>query len=153
MGDDVTISNDVEVRNPEVIQFGTHIFISPYVCIQGWWKGQVTIGDNVWIGSNVFMDGKDLTLVGEIGIGPGVTFINSQHTGRPVDLAVFRTDHVVEPIVIQRGVDIGANSVILSGVTVGENSIIGAGSVVNRDVPPYTIVAGVPAKVIRRREE
>jgi acetyltransferase-like isoleucine patch superfamily enzyme len=151
MGDDVFISNDVEIRNPEVVEFGTHIHISPYVVLQAWWKGQVKIGDNVWIGSNVFIDGKNLTLVGEIGIGPGVVFIGSQHTGVPLDIPVFRTDHVIEPIVVERGVDIGANSVILSGVTIGENAIVGAGSMVNRDVPPNSTVAGVPARVIKQR--
>jgi acetyltransferase-like isoleucine patch superfamily enzyme len=153
MGDDVQISNDVEIRNPEVIEFGTHVFISPYVNLQAWWKGSLKIGDNVWIGSNVFIDGKDVTLEGEIGIGPGVTFIGSQHTGIPVDLAVFRTDHVVEPIVVEKGVDIGANSVILSGVTIGENSVIGAGSVVNRDVPRDSVAVGSPARVIKKRGE
>jgi len=153
MGDDVQVSNDVEVRNPEVFEIGTHVFISPRVVLQGWWKGRLVIGDNVWIGSHVFIDGKDVTLAGEIGVGPGVTFIGSQHTGEPADVPVFRTDHVVEPIVVGRGVDIGANAVILSGVSIGEHSVIGAGSVVNHDVPPYSIVAGVPARVIRSRRD
>ncbi len=151
MGDDVHISNDVEIRNPEVMEFGTHIHISPYACLQGWWKGRLKIGDNVWIGSNVFIDGKDVTLEGEIGIGPAVVFIGSQHTGMPVDVPVFRTDHVVEPIVVRRGVDIGSNAVILPGVTIGENSVIGAGAVVRADVPPNSVAAGVPARVIKRR--
>lgn len=75
------------------------------------------------------------------------------NTGVSVDLPVFRTDHVVEPIVIEQGVDIGANSVILPGVTIGTNSIIGAGAVVNKDIPPGVIAAGVPARVIRCRGE
>lgn len=153
MGTDVNISHDVEIRNPEVMEFGTHIFLSPSVNLQGWWQGQLLIGDNVWIGSNVFIDGKDVTLVGEIGIGPGVIFIGSQHTGVPVDVPVFRTDHVVRPIVVERGVDIGANSVILPGVTIGENAVIGAGAVVTKDVPPFTLAVGVPARVIKQRAE
>lgn len=151
MGADVQISSGVEVRNPEVIEFGTHIYISPYVYLQGWWKGRLRIGDNVWIGANVFIDGKDVTLVGEIGIGPGVIFIGSQHTGIPVDVPVIHTDHVVEPIVVERGVDIGANAVILSGVTIGENSVIGAGAVVTKDIPPGSVAVGVPARVIKKR--
>lgn len=151
MGDDVVISNDVEIRNPEVIEFGTHIHISPYVVLQGWWKGRLRIGDNVWIGSNVFVDGKDVTLVGDIGIGPGVMFITSQHTGIPLQVPVIRTDHIIEPIVVEQGVDIGAGAVILPGVTIGANAIVGAGAVVNRNVPPNTVVAGVPARVIRTR--
>lgn len=153
VGNDVMISNNVEIRNPEVFEIGSHVHICPNVNLQGWWKGQLVIGDNVWIGSNVFCDGKDLTLVGEIGIGPGVTFIGSQHTGLPADIPVFRTDHVIEPIVVGRGVDIGSGSVVLSGVTIGENSVIGANSVVNRDIPPGSIAVGSPARVIKRRDE
>ena len=55
------------------------------------------------------------------------------------------------PVVIEDDSDLGVNSVILPGVTVGRGAIVGAGAVVNRDVPPYAVVAGVPAKVLRER--
>jgi len=60
------------------------------------------------------------------------------------------TDWQVEPTLIKRGASIGSGSTILSKVTVGENAIVGAGSVVTRDVPPNTIVAGNPARVLRK---
>ncbi len=53
---------------------------------------------------------------------------------------------------IENGVWIGARAVILDGVTVGNNSIVAAGSIVNKDVPPYSIVGGVPAKLIKTRK-
>jgi acetyltransferase-like isoleucine patch superfamily enzyme len=56
---------------------------------------------------------------------------------------------ISKPILISKGAWIGAKSVILKGVTIGEGAIVGAGSVVSKDVPPYTIVAGNPAKIIR----
>ena len=80
-------------------------------------------------------------------------FIGSQHTGVPTDSPIFRTDHVVDPILVEKGVDIGANAVILPGVTIGANSIIGAGAVVTQDIPPGVIEFGVPARVIRRRDK
>lgn len=59
-------------------------------------------------------------------------------------------DWKVEPTLVRRGASIGSGSTILSKVTVGENAIVGAGSVVTRDVPPDTIVAGNPARVLRK---
>ena len=61
--------------------------------------------------------------------------------------------HVVGPIRICRGAFIGINSVLLPGVTIGEQAVVGVGSVVTRSVPPRTVVAGVPAKVVRTLEE
>jgi acetyltransferase-like isoleucine patch superfamily enzyme len=58
-------------------------------------------------------------------------------------------DWKVEPTVVKKGASIGSNSTILSHVTIGENAIIGAGSVVTKDIPPNTIVAGNPARIIR----
>ena len=62
-------------------------------------------------------------------------------------------DWAVETTVVKKGASIGSNSTILSKVTIGENSIVGAGSVVTRDVPPNTIVAGNPARVLRRIQD
>jgi acetyltransferase-like isoleucine patch superfamily enzyme len=62
------------------------------------------------------------------------------------------TDWAVEPTLIKRGASIGSGSTILANVTVGENAIVGAGSVVTKDVAPSTIVAGNPARVLRKIE-
>ena len=56
----------------------------------------------------------------------------------------------MEPILVKRGASIGSNSTILSNVTIGENAIIGAGSVVTKDVPPDTVVAGNPASIVKK---
>ena len=61
-------------------------------------------------------------------------------------------DWVVQPTVVKRGASIGSGAVILCNVTIGERAIVGAGSVVTKDVPPHTIVAGNPARLIRRLE-
>lgn len=65
-------------------------------------------------------------------------------------IGVARTDHNYELPVIEDGVDIGAGAVIIGPIRVGRGAVIGANAVVNRDVPPYTVVAGVPARVIRQ---
>ena len=77
--------------------------------------------------------------------------LGSAHTGVPVDVPIIQTDLEIKPVRIEAWADIGTNAVILPGVTVGRGSIVGAGAVVTRDVPPFSVVAGVPARVIRER--
>ena len=79
--------------------------------------------------------------------------VGSTHTGHPVDVPIIATDLVIKPVVIGYGADIGMNASILPGVRVGSNAIVGAGAVVTQDVPDFAIVAGVPARILRSREE
>jgi acetyltransferase-like isoleucine patch superfamily enzyme len=88
-------------------------------------------------------------------VGHGVMFINDKYpratntSGRPQSEA----DWVCVPTLVKQGASIGSNATILCGLTIGEGSIIGAGAVVTRDVPPHTIVAGNPARIIRQTAE
>jgi acetyltransferase-like isoleucine patch superfamily enzyme len=75
------------------------------------------------------------------------------HTGMPLDVPIIQTDLEIKPVRICAWADIGVNAVILPGITIGRGAIVGAGSVVTTDVEPFTIVAGVPAKLSRRRDE
>jgi len=68
-----------------------------------------------------------------------------------VDIPVMHNPIKLQPVEIEDGVDIGIGAIILPGVKIGLGSIIGAGSVVTKDVSPYVVVAGVPAKIIRQR--
>jgi acetyltransferase-like isoleucine patch superfamily enzyme len=70
-----------------------------------------------------------------------------------VGIPIVQTDLDIRPVRIRTGADIGVGAVILPGVTIGEHSIVGAGAVVTQDVPPFAIVAGVPARVLRMRNE
>ncbi len=87
-----------------------------------------------------------------VGWAPGAKVLGSQHTGNPGDIPIVQTDLDIRPVRIGAWADIGTNAVILPGVTVGKGSIVGAGAVVTEDVPPFAVVAGVPAKFLRWRK-
>ena len=112
-------------------------------------------GKNISIGKNVFINsGCHFQDQGGIEIGDGalighnVVFATINHSLDPSE----NRKNYYAPIKLERNVWVGSNSTILSGVTVGEWSVIGAGSVVTKDVLPYTVVAGVPARMIKKIE-
>jgi acetyltransferase-like isoleucine patch superfamily enzyme len=109
-----------------------------------------TVGKNCKISSHTFIC-EGVHIEDNVFVGHNVTFINDKHP-RSVNVdgsMQTEADWKVEKTFIKKGASIGSSATILCGVTVGENSIIGAGAVVTKDVPPNTIVAGVPAKVIK----
>ena len=110
----------------------------------------VTIGKNTTLGPFVFIDEvwPDYVYVEDYAaVVYGSTII--AHTKAPF-FQRKNYDSFVEPVVIKKGAWVGARSIILPGVTVGEGSVVTAGSVVSRDVPPYTVVAGNPARPVSK---
>lgn len=110
------------------------------------------IGRDVYLGVNLTLtrfEGGDILYIGDrVAIAPNVTIITSSSPERSklneYNLARY------EKVIIENDAWIGAGVIILPGVRIGEGAICGAGAVITKDVPPYTIVAGVPARVIRR---
>jgi acetyltransferase-like isoleucine patch superfamily enzyme len=108
----------------------------------------IRIGRNVFVNQNCrFNDIGGIEIGDDVMLGPGVGLITSGH---PVDPARRRSEITSAPIRIERGVWIGASALIMQGVTVGADAVVAAGAVVTRDVPARTLVAGVPATVIKR---
>lgn len=106
----------------------------------------ITIGKNVFINACCkFQDQGGITIGDGVLIGHGVTLATLNHDERPQ----FRQNIYPKPIKIGNNVWIGSNATILSGVTIGDGAIVGANAVVRKDVPQNTIVAGVPARIIR----
>lgn len=110
-------------------------------------------GLSIRVGRNVFINqGCTLNDIGgiEIGddvmIGPRVSLITSGH---PLDPTQRRKQIVAAPIIIERNAWLGAGAIVLQGVRIGEDAVVAAGAVVTRDVPPGTLVAGVPARVLK----
>lgn len=113
-----------------------------------------TIGRDVKISSHTFVC-EGVQIEDEVFIGHNVSFINDKFPRGTNAGGQMQTeaDWQVVPTVVKRGASIGTGSTILCGVTIGEGAMVGAGSVVTRDVDPYTIVAGVPARKLKSTSE
>lgn len=110
----------------------------------------ITIGKNVWIQQGcTFFDRGGITIGDDVYIAPKVNLVTLNHLVNPYE----RSTTVAKPIKIGNRVWIGIAATVLSGVTIGDNAIVGAGSVVMHDVEPNTVVAGNPARVIKRLDE
>lgn len=152
LGDGVSVGAGLSLRHAGTFAIGAGTCLGDQLCLHGRHDGRCDIGARVWIGAQCFVDARDLAIGDDVGVGPGVRILGSTHTGEPLAQAVIATDLVIAPVRIGRGADIGVGAVILPGVTIGEGAIVGAGAVVTRDVAPCTIVAGVPARLLRRRD-
>ena len=120
--------------------------IGPFVEVQK----NAYIGKHCKISSHSFIC-EGVTIEDDVFVGHGVMFINDKYPKATSESGALQTeeDWEVIPTIVKKGASIGSNATLLCGITVGSGSVIGAGSVVTRDVPDKTIVAGNPAKIIR----
>jgi len=149
---DVTLGRNVKIYafvNLYGCEIGDDSKIGTFVEIQ---KG-AQIGRRVKIGSHSFIC-EGVTVQDEAFIGHGVMFINDRYPRSTTADGDLQSDDDWDciPTLVKRGASIGSNATILCGVTVGERAMVGAGSVVTRDVPDGAVVAGNPARVLRRLE-
>jgi len=110
------------------------------------------IGDNVGIAQNCFIQVRGRVVIGNnVIFGPGVSVFSEEHGYADAGIPIVNQPETRKGVTIENNVWVGARTIILDGVTIGEGSIVAAGSVVRKTVPPYSIVAGVPARIIRSR--
>lgn len=135
-------------------------FFSKHICKIGknvnvernaYFTPELTIGDNSGIGINAEIYGP-VIIGNDVLMGPDVVFYTSSHKYERIDIPIGKQGSTnPEPIIIGNDCWIGRRVIIMPGVNVGDGAIIGAGAVVTKDVPPYAIVGGVPAKIIKYR--
>jgi len=144
LGKDVRLSKFINLYGCTI---GDNTKIGAFVEIQK----NATVGCNCKISSHTFIC-EGVTIEDDVFIGHGVTFVNDSYPRATVQGGGLQTeaDWTVEPTLVKKGASIGSGATILAKVIIGENAIVGAGSVVTKDVPPGAIVAGNPAKVLRK---
>lgn len=152
-GPGLQVGSGVGFKHLDTFEIGDSVFIGAQAYLQGRFDGLCAIGAHTWIGPQSYFDARHLIIEEHVGWGPGARVLGSSHTAVPIDVPIIRTDLVIKPVRIEAWSDIGTGAVILPGVTVGRGSIIGAGAVVTADVPPFSVAAGVPARVIRSRRD
>lgn len=177
VGKKVYFGHHVSLRCPKRIHIGDHVVVSDYavLSVRGERRGRVEIGNGVLIGkgAEIRTHAGTIILKDNVNIGSEclVTSTNRLHIGKDCLLAarcyIGGTQHRFnrrdlpidrQPvddrggIYIDDDVWIGAYAIVVDGVTIGKGSVIGAGSVVTKDIPPYTVAAGVPAEMIRKRD-
>src|SRR3984893_7298707 len=143
LGEGVKLSKFINLYGCEI---GDNTKIGAFVEIQK----NARIGRNCKISSHTFIC-EGVTIEDNAFIGHSVTFVNDSYPRATVSGGQLQTeqDWKVEQTLVKKGASIGSGSTILSNVVIGENAIVGAGSVVTKDVPANTIVAGNPAKFLR----
>lgn len=127
IGEKVTIMNGCVFTNPETVFFGNNVLVNFQSVFFSNPTSSIQVGDNVII-------------------GPRCMFITTGHAFDIVGKFIIDNPLVSETIVIEDDVWIGANVIVLPGVKISKGSVVGAGSVVTKDVKPYSIITGIPAK-------
>jgi acetyltransferase-like isoleucine patch superfamily enzyme len=162
MSNPAVISNEYLAIAPDV-KLGNNVRLSKFINLYGCRIGDdtkigafveiqknATVGNRCKISSHTFIC-EGVTIEDGVFIGHGVAFINDSYPRATATGGGLQTeaDWKVETTLVKQGASIGSGATILSKVVIGENAIVGAGSVVTKDVPPNTIVAGNPARVLR----
>lgn len=143
LGKDVKLAKFINLYGCEI---GDETKIGTFVEVQK----NARIGRRCKISSHTFIC-EGVTIEDNVFVGHGVTFINDSYPRAANADGSLQTEKnwKVEYTVVKKGASIGSGATVLSNLTIGENAIVGAGSVVTKDVPPNTIVAGNPARVLR----
>jgi galactoside O-acetyltransferase len=152
-GGEGVVADGIRLQGPERLFFGRGVRIGSRAFFAADGGGRVEIGDRVAfnVGAHINASIGGVIRIGDDSlIGPNVTLRTSGHRFEAPTL-IREQGHVIGDIVMGRDVWLGANVVVLGGVHIGDGAVVGAGAVVTTDVPTMSVVAGVPARVIRTR--
>jgi len=155
LADEVVVESFAEliVDSPiSKIDIGYITYLHSY-CQVKTFKGWIKIGSYCTINRFTILGGHGgLEIGNNVLIAPNVTINAQNHIFEDPDIPIWKQGISKKGIKIEDDVWIGAGVIILDGVTVGKGSVIGAGAVVSRNIPPYSVAVGVPARVVKRRK-
>ncbi len=150
---------EIQALSAEGVRIGSNVTMARFAQIRpsGYYGGELgvgfEIGDNSNIGAYAYMGAAGGIRIGRnVMMGPRVSLLAEQHNIDRTDIPMKDQGTSRKGIIIEDDVWLGANCCVLDGVTVGTGAVIAAGAVVSKDVPPFAIVGGVPAKIIRMRD-
>ncbi len=152
LGDDIEIAFGTEfvLSGAARVRIGNGVSIRKYSEIKV--EGEFAIGDRTLIGRSCSISCRGRLLIGaDCMLAESVSVRDHDHSSSDVNLPINEQGYVDAPCVIGNNVWLAAKVTVLKGVTIGDNSIVGANAVVSRDIPPNSIAAGVPARVIKQR--
>ncbi len=167
---------DLVLRSPGSISIGHHVMIDDHGVLDAKGSGsRIVLGNQILLGRNTilscneavikmgdflsigpfcfFASKSHIRIGSNVAIGSGTHLLAGGHRFDDSDTPVIRQPRISKGIVVEDGAWIGSGVTILDGVTIGRHSMVGAGSVVSHDVPPWAVVLGNPARVIRKRKQ
>ena len=146
LGKRVTIAPELKIYAGDRIAIRDDVFLAG--------SGQLKIGDRSTVNSGCILTAMDSIEIGaDVMLAPRVYVLDVDHNFADRNRPISQQGYTIVPVVIEDGVWIGANAVITKGIRIGKGAIVGANSVVTRDVEPFAIVGGVPAKCIGKRPD
>lgn len=176
LGADTFIDIDTVIKVPEKIFIGSECFLAEKVILEARTekdrgivlgdrvvirentiltatRGTIVLDDNAWVGPNCLFYGNGGLVIGKKVLIAGHTVIATiNHNFDRLDVPIYDQGTTFEPVTICDGAWVGLNTSIMPGVTIGEGAVVGAGSVVTKNIPPYCIAVGNPARVVKKRE-
>ena len=144
------IHHSVRMDTPPYRKFwlGDYSVVESFACINNT-VGDVIIGDHTRIGLHNTIIGP-VTIGSHVNLAQGITITALNHNFDDSEKRIDQQGISTKEVVLEDDIWVGANAVILPGVTIGKHAVVAAGAIVTKDVPPHSLVAGVPAKVIRQ---
>ena len=159
----IFVGKGVIIRNPRLIETGRNLTIKDFASIQALSRKGIQFGDNVMIGRYTIIEctgvirelGEGLRVGNnsnnDVLFGPRVSVHAENHIFERLDVPIRKQGTSRRGVKIEDDCWIGSGVIVTDGVTIGRGSVIAAGSVVTRDIPPFSVAAGVPARVIKQR--
>lgn len=144
------IHHSVRMDTPPYRKFwlGDYSVVESFACINNA-VGDVIIGNHTRIGLHNTIIGP-VTIGSHVNLAQGITITALNHNFDDSEKRIDQQGISTKEVVLEDDIWVGANAVILPGVTIGKHAVVAAGAIVTKDVPPHSLVAGVPAKVIRQ---